>query len=111
VVSKWGNLAFGIFAGGTAGGSVGLGFGMPEIPGAVAGGGIATADPIGALIGFATTVVAEMITNRVQASLTRQEFENTLRQSVDATENAVETAMIAVLHQLIEAWYTDINPP
>jgi hypothetical protein len=111
VVSQMGNLALGIFAGGTAGGSVGLGFGMPAIPGAVAGGGIATAVPIGALIGFATTVVAEMITNRVQASLTRQEFENTLRQSVDATENAVETAIIGVLHQQIEAWYADINPP
>ena len=39
-----------------------------------------------------------MITNRLQASLNREEFEETLRQSVDATENAVETAMIAVLH-------------
>jgi molecular chaperone DnaK (HSP70) len=63
------------------------------------------------VIGFATTIVAEMITNRLQASLTRQEFEDTLRQSVDATENAAETAMIAVLHQQIEAWYADISPP
>ncbi len=111
VVSQMGNLALGIFAGGTAGGSVGFGLGMPAIPGAVAGGGIATAIPIGAVIGFATTIVAEMITNRLQASLTRQEFEDTLRQSVDATENAAETAMIAVLHQQIEAWYADISPP
>jgi hypothetical protein len=111
VVSQMGSLALGIFAGGTAGGSVGFGLGMPAIPGAVAGGGIATAIPIGAVIGFATTIVAEMITNRLQASLTRQEFEDTLRQSVDATENAAETAMIAVLHQQIEAWYADISPP
>ena len=111
VVSQMGNLALGIFAGGTAGGSVGLGFGMSAVPGAAASGGFAAAVPIGAVIGFATTVAAEMITNRLQASLTRQEFENTLRQSVDATENAAETAMIAVLHQQIEAWYADINPP
>jgi hypothetical protein len=111
VVSQMGNLALGIFAGGAAGGSVGAGFGMPAIPGAAAGGGIVAAVPIGAVIGFATTVVAEIISNRVQASLTRREFEDTLRQSVDATENAVETAIIGVLHQQIEAWYTDINPP
>jgi len=111
VVSQMGNLALGIFAGGTAGGSVGAGFGMPAIPGAAAGGGIVAAVPIGAVIGFTTTVVAEIISNRVQASLTRQEFEDTLRQSVDATENAIETAIIGVLHQQIEAWYTDINPP
>jgi hypothetical protein len=52
-----------------------------------------------------------MISNRMQASLTRQAFEDTLQQSVDATENAAETAMIAVLHQQIEAWNADISPP
>jgi len=111
VVSQMGSLALGIFAGGTAGGSVGLGLGMPAIPGAAVSSGIATTIPIGAVIGFATTIVAEMISNRVQASLTRQAFEDTLQQSVDATENAAETAMIAVLHQQIEAWYADISPP
>jgi hypothetical protein len=111
VVSQMGSLALGIFAGGTAGGSVGLGLGMPAIPGAAVSSGIATTIPIGAVIGFATTIVAEMISNRMQASLTRQAFEDTLQQSVDATENAAETAMIAVLHQQIEAWYADISPP
>ncbi len=112
VVSKMGNLAIGIFAGGTAGGTAGVGYGgMAALPGAAAGPGIIATVPVGALIGLATTIAAEMITNRLQASLTRQEFEETLRQSVDATENAAETAMIAVLHQQIEAWYADIIPP
>jgi hypothetical protein len=30
---------------------------------------------------------------------------------VDATENAIETGMIAVLHEHIEAWYADIVNP
>jgi hypothetical protein len=111
VVSEMGNLAIGIFAGSTAGGAAGIGFGGPAtLPGAAAT-GLATGVPIGALIGIATTIAGEMITNRLQASLNREEVEETLRQSVDATENAVETAMIAVLHQQIEAWYADIIPP
>lgn len=111
VVSEMGNLAIGIFAGGTAGGAAGIGFGgTTTLPGAAAT-GLATGVPIGALIGVATTIAGEMITNHLQASLNREEFEATLRQSVDATENAVETTMIAVLHQQIEAWYADIVPP
>jgi len=108
VVSEMGNLAIGIFAGGTA---AGIEFGgMSTLPSAAVP-GLATAVPIGALIGVATTIAGEMITNRLQASLNREEFEGTLRQSVDATENALETAMIAVLHEQIEAWYADIIPP
>jgi hypothetical protein len=112
VISKMGSLGIGIFAGGTAGGTAGVGYGgMAALPGAAAAPGIAATVPIGALIGLATTIAAEMITNRLQASLTRREFEETLRQSVYATENAAETAMIAVLHEQVEAWYADIVPP
>jgi len=73
--------------------------------------GLATAVPIGGAIGLAATVVAEMLSNRLEAALTRDEFEENIRQTVGATENAVETKMISFLHAHIAAWYADaVNP-
>ncbi len=67
--------------------------------------------PIGAAIGLAATVVAEMLSNRLEESLNRDEFEEGLRQTVSATENAIEAGMIAVLHEHVEGWYADIVNP
>lgn len=104
VVSQMGDLAIGLFAGSFAGGTT-IGLGM------VAAAPIATALPVGATVGLAATVVAEMLSNRLEESLNRGEFEEGLRQSVAATENAIETGMIAALHQHVEAWYADIANP
>ena len=109
VVSQMGDLAIGIVAGSAAGGTT-VGFGMAGTPMVVAS-GVASAVPIGAAIGLAATVVAEMLSNRLEESLSRGEFEENLRQTVDATENAIETGMIAVLHEHVEAWYADIVDP
>jgi len=119
VVSQMGDLATGIFAGGAASGTT-LGMGMagfgPIGPAMAVGArgvatGFATAVPIGGAIGLAATVVAEMLSNRLEAALTRDEFEENIRQTVGATENAVETKMISFLHAHIAAWYADaVNP-
>jgi hypothetical protein len=121
VVSQMSDLAVGIFAGSAAGGTT-VGFGMAGMLG-MAGGlgvagppaaiatGVANAVPIGAAIGLAATVVAEMLTNRLEASLSRAEFEEGLRQTVEATENAIETGIVAVLHEHVEGWYADIVNP
>ena len=119
VVSQMGDLAIGIFAGGAASGTT-LGIGMAGIgPMGLATGigptgvatGLVTAVPIGGAIGLATTVVAEMLSNRLEAALSRDEFEENVRQTVDATENSVETKMISVLHAHIAASYADaVNP-
>ncbi len=109
VVSQMSDLAIGAFAGSAAGGTtVGFGFAGPP---AVLATGVATAVPIGAAIGLAATVAAEMLTNRVEESLNRSEFEEGLRQTVDATENAIETGMIAALHEHVEGWYANIVNP
>ena len=112
VVSQMGDLAIGVFAGSAASGTT-VGFGMAgglgmAGPPAAFATGVATAVPIGAAIGLAATVAAEMLSNRLEESLNRGEFEEGLRQTVDATENAIETGMIAVLHEHVEAWYADI---
>ena len=114
-VSQMSDLAIGVFAGSaagatTAGYGMAGGFGMAGPPSAFAA-GVATAVPIGAAIGFAATVAAEMLTNRLEESLNRTEFEEKLRQTVGATENALESGMISVLHELVEAWYADIVDP
>jgi hypothetical protein len=119
VVSQMGDLAIGISAGSAASGTtLGMGFagigpiglGMGTGPTGVAT-GLATAIPIGGAIGLATTVVAEMLSNRLEAALGRGEFEENVRQTIDATENSVETKMISVLHGHIAAAYADaINP-
>jgi len=67
---------------------------------------VTVADP-----SVAATVVAEMLSNRLEESLNREEFEEGLRQTVAATENAIETGMIAVLHEHVEGWYADIVNP
>jgi hypothetical protein len=108
-VSQMGDLAIGVLAGSAASGTT-VGFGMAGAPMAVAT-GVATAVPIGAAIGLAATVVAEMLTNRLEESLSRAEFEENIRQTVDATENAIETKMISVLDGHVEAWYADIVNP
>jgi hypothetical protein len=119
IVSQMGDLAIGIFAGGAASGTtIGMGF-MGIGPMGLATGlgpsavttSLATAVPIGGAIGLATTVVAEMLSNRLEKALGRGEFEENIRQTVDATENAVETKMIAVLHEHIAAWYADAVDP
>jgi hypothetical protein len=115
VVSQMADLAIGVFAGGAAGGTTagfGMagGFGMTAVPAGFAS-GIATAVPIGAAIGLAATVAAEMLSNRLEASLSRGEFEEDLRRNVDATENAIETGIISALHEHVEAWYGDIVNP
>jgi hypothetical protein len=109
VVSQMGDLAIGIVAGSAASGTT-VGFGMAGTPMVVAS-GVASAVPIGAAIGLATTVVAEVLSNRLEESLSRVEFEENIRQTVDATENAVETKMISVLDAHVEAWYADIADP
>jgi len=109
VVSQMGDLAIGVFAGSAASGTS-VGFGMAGAPMAVAT-GVATAVPIGAAIGLAATVAAEMLSNRMEESLSRGEFEENLRQNVDAMENAIETKMISVLDEHVEAWYADIDAP
>jgi hypothetical protein len=115
VVSQMADLAIGVFAGSAAGGTT-AGFGMAggfAMIGAPAGfaTGVAAAVPIGAAIGLAATVAAEMLSNRLEASLSRGEFEEDLNRSVDATENAIESGIIAALHQHVEAWYGDIANP
>jgi len=115
VVSQMGDLAIGIFAGGAASGAT-LGIGMAGIgPMGLATGlgptgvatGLATAVPIGGAIGLAATVIAEMLSNRLEAALSRGEFEENVRKTIDATENSVETKMISVLHAHIDASYAD----
>jgi hypothetical protein len=115
VVSQMSDLAIGVFAGSAAGGTT-AGFGMAgglgmAGPPAAFATGVATAVPVGAAIGLAATVVAEMLSNRLEESLNREEFEEGLRQTVAATENAIETGMIAVLHEHVEGWYADIVNP
>jgi hypothetical protein len=115
VVSQMSDLAIGVFAGSAAGGTT-AGFGMAgglgmAGPPAAFATGVATAVPIGAAIGLGATVVAEMLSNRLEESLSRGEFEEGLRQTVAATENAIETGIIAVLHEHVEGWYTDIVNP
>ena len=73
--------------------------------------GFATAVPMGAAMGLALTVAAEMLSNRLEEALTRTEFEESLRRTVDATENAIETGMIAALHKHVEESYADIVNP
>jgi len=119
VVSQMGDLAIGIFAGGAASGTT-LGMGAAGIgpmslamgvgPTGVAS-GLAAAVPIGGAIGLATTVVAEMLSNRLEEALNRDEFEESIRQTVDQTENAVATKMIAELHAHIAAAYGDAVDP
>jgi len=119
VVSQMGDLAIGIFAGSAASGTT-LGIGMAGIgPMGLATGlgptgvatGLATAVPIGGAIGLATTVIAEMLSNRLEAALDRNEFEENVRQTVDATENSVESGMISAVHAHIAAAYSDaVNP-
>jgi hypothetical protein len=79
VVSQMGDLAIGVFAGSAASGTT-VGFGMAgglgvAGPPAAFATGVATAVPIGAAIGLAATVAAEMLSNRLEASLNRGEFE------------------------------------
>ncbi len=109
VVSQMGDLAVGVIAGSAASGTT-AGFGMAGTPMVVAT-GVATAAPIGAAIGLAATVAAEMLSNRLEESLSRAEFEENLRQTVDAMENAIETKMISVLDEHVAAWYADIANP
>jgi hypothetical protein len=109
LMSQMGDLTIGVFAGGAASGTT-VGFGMAGPPVALAT-GLATAVPIGAAIGLGATVVAEMLSNRLEESLNRTEFEESLLQTVAATENAVETGMISILHEHVEAWYADIVTP
>lgn len=108
-VSQMGDLLVGIVAGGAASGTT-AGLGMTGTPMMVAS-GVAAAAPVGAAIGLAATIVAEMLSNRLEEALTRKEFEESIRRSVDATENAIETKLIAVLDDHIEAWYVDVASP
>jgi hypothetical protein len=114
-----GDLAIGVFAGGAASGTtLGMGFagigpmglGIAAGPTGVAT-GLATAVPIGGAIGLGATIVAEMLSSRLDEALGRGEFEETVRRSVGATENAVETGMIAALHAHIAAAYADAVDP
>jgi hypothetical protein len=43
--------------------------------------------------------------------MTRAEFEESVIKSVDATENAINAKMIAVLNEHIEAWYVELVNP
>jgi CRISPR/Cas system CMR subunit Cmr4 (Cas7 group RAMP superfamily) len=99
------DLAIGVFAASAASGTT---VGFVGAPAALAT-GVVAAVPIGAAIGLVATVAAEMLSNRLEESLNRAEFEENLRQTVDATENALETGMIAILHEHVEAWYADIS--
>jgi len=109
-ISEMGNLAIGVVAaGGTSGTTVGLG--TIAGPPATIATGVAVAVPIGAAIGLAAMVGAEMLSNRLEESLSRAELEENLRQTVDATETAMESRMISVLHAHVEAWYSDIVDP
>jgi hypothetical protein len=113
VVSQMSDLAIGVFAGSAAGGAT-VGFGMAGAPAFGAMGvatGVAAAVPVGAAIGLAATVATEVLSNRLEEALNRTEFEEGVQQSVDVTENGVETDIIAVLHEHIEAWYADITKP
>ncbi|HEV2337184.1 MAG TPA: hypothetical protein VGS13_16875 [Stellaceae bacterium] len=110
IVSQMGDLAIGIFAGGAASGTT-VGFGMTGIGAMGVTTGVATAVPLGAAIGLAATIAAEMLSNQLEASLSRTDFEDNIKKTVDSTENTVETKMIAVLDQHIEAWYADIANP
>ncbi len=115
VVSQMGDLAIGVFAGGVASGTT-VGMGMAGLgPMGLATGlsaaGLATAVPIGGAIGLVATVVAEMLSNRLEEALNRDEFEENIRKTVDATENAVQTKMSSVLDDHVGAWYADIVNP
>ncbi|HEV8681018.1 MAG TPA: hypothetical protein VGQ90_16695 [Stellaceae bacterium] len=109
VVSQMGDLAVGIIAGSAASGTT-AGFGMTGTPMMVAA-GAASAAPLGAAVGLATTVVAEMLSTRLEESMTRAEFEESVIKSVAATENAINAKMIAVLNEHIEAWYVELVNP
>ncbi len=110
IVSQMGDLAIGVVAGSAASGTT-VGFGIMGVGAMGVTTGVATAVPLGAAIGLAATVAAEMLSNRLEASLSRTDFEDNVKKTVDSTENTVETKMIAVLDQHIEAWYADIANP
>ena len=103
-VSQVADLAIGVVAGSFAHGTT-IGFGV-----AVAA-PIATAAPIAATIGFTAMVLTEVLSNRLEESLTRSEFEEGLRRTMIATEHATETVMILALRQHVEAWYAGIASP
>ena len=109
VVSQMGDLLIGVVAGGAASG-VTVGFGMTGAPMVVAT-SAASATPIGATIGLAATVVAEMLSNRLEESLSRADFEANLRQSVGAMKTAVEGTMISALDAHVAGWSADIGDP
>jgi hypothetical protein len=107
VVSQMGDLAIGVFAGSAASGTT-AGFGMA---GTVVTTGVGTAVPLGAAIGLAATIAAEMLSNRMEEVLDRPKFEESVGQTVDAMENSIETKMISVLDEHVEASYSDIVNP
>ena len=52
-----------------------------------------------------------MLSNRLEASLNRGEFEEKLKQNIDATESAIENGIISALSQHIEEWSGGIVNP
>jgi hypothetical protein len=109
VVSQMGDLAIGVFAGSAASGTT-VGFGMAGAPIFVTA-GVGTAVPLGAAIGLAATIAAEMLSNRMEEALDRPKFEESVGQTVDAMENSIETKMISVLDEHVDASYSDIVNP
>jgi hypothetical protein len=56
------------------------------------------------IIGLGATFGAEMLSSRLEESLTRPQFEHGLRQSIETTRESIEVAMIAVFDRHIDRW-------
>lgn len=108
IVSEVGNIVAGILAGGVAGGTA-AGFAVP--PGMAMTAVATTTVPIGAAIGLATTVAAEMLSNRMEEALSRAEFEKNLGQTLDETQKEIESRMVSVIDDHIDAWFEDVVNP
>jgi hypothetical protein len=90
IASAVGNVAIGVVAGGFAAGA-------------------SAAPPAAVLIGFGVTVGSEMISNRLEESLTREDFERSLRDSIDKTRQDVEATIIAAFDRHIDQWVAGID--
>lgn len=101
VASAFAGITAGIVAGGVAGSGV---------TGVVTA-GASVAVPLGAAIGFASIVTADVISNRIEENLARQDFESNLAQALLDARKDVEVKMTAAFNQRINDWYAETQHP
>ncbi len=90
VASEMGNVAIGLLAGGIAAGA-------------------AAAPPMAAVIGLGVGVGSEILSNPLEETLTRPEFERGLQQSIEVMRDEIAATMIAVFDRNIDAWVDGVD--